>query len=91
MANEDTWTTYAENRLLGQHVSMVRYLSKEEAESMGWDTRPLVIQFGDGSIVFPSKDDEGNGAGTMFGCSGRENLPEEEESDQWTFPALDLQ
>lgn len=90
MATEDTWTEYAESRLLGQSVAMVRYLTKDEAATMGWDNRPLVIQFEDGSVIFPSRDDEGNGAGTLFGCGGSENLPESEDPEQWTFPVLSL-
>ena len=88
MATEDTWVEYAEDRLLGQHVAMVRYLSKEETEILGWRKRTLCLQFSDGSLLFASSDDEGNDAGTLKGVGSTDNLPEEEDPEFWTFPVL---
>ena len=73
------WTNYAQKRLVGKRVSSVRYLSVEEAAGMGWDYRPLVISFDDGSYVFSSQDDEGNNGGALFGGDGFKD---------WTFPVL---
>ena len=38
----------------------------KEQEALGWYNSSLVIFFTDGSYLFPSQDDEGNGAGALF-------------------------
>lgn len=51
--------------LVGKTIESVRYMTKEEAEQIDWYSRPLVIQFTDGTILYPQKDDEGNNGGAM--------------------------
>lgn len=85
---EDDWVEHAENHMLGKTVARVRYLTKEEAAQIGWDCRPLCIQFDDGSIIFPSSDDEGNSAGTMFGQDTPVGLPPGQSPLDWCFPSL---
>ena len=60
------WTKVASDMLLGRKIVKVRYLLAEEAEEMGWDHRPVVLQLDDGNIIYPSMDDEGNNGGAMF-------------------------
>jgi len=74
------WTSYARTRLVGKKVKSVRYLTEEEAESMMWYSRPLIIEFDDGSLIFPSMDDEGNNGGALFGQG--------KDGDDWTFPVI---
>jgi len=64
---ENYWEGMANKNLLGKKIVSVRYLSKREMEAMGWFKRSVVIQLDDGSIFFPSSDDEGNDAGALFG------------------------
>lgn len=69
MANKDIekrWTKIASDQLLGKKIAKVRYMSEEEMESLGWYSRCVVIQLDDGNLIFPSKDDEGNDAGSIF-------------------------
>jgi hypothetical protein len=63
------WNDQAKNRLLGRKIIGVRYMTEEERESMGWESSPAVLMLDDHSIWFPSRDDEGNGAGSLFGQS----------------------
>jgi hypothetical protein len=50
-------------------------MTKQEAKAMYWESRPLAIFFTDGSLIFPSMDDEGNDGGTLFGkTSDREDI-----------------
>tara|TARA_B100000575_G_C23011636_1_gene582737 strand:- start:779 stop:1024 length:246 start_codon:yes stop_codon:yes gene_type:complete len=77
---DSKWTKYASDKLVGKTIKLVRYLSEKEAESLGWYSRPLVIEFTDNSIIFPSKDDEGNDGGALFGQS--------KDNKEWTFPVL---
>ena len=79
MAKTD-WAKYAKTRLEGRTIVSVRYLKKEEMEDMGLYQRPLVMQLDDGSLLYPSKDDEGNDGGTMFGQSSK--------GEDWIFPVL---
>ena len=55
-------------------------MSEKEATDLAWYKRPLVIEFEDGTLVFPASDAEGNNGGVLFGQKpGGGNL---------TFPAL---
>jgi hypothetical protein len=77
---EQRWTKYGNDNLKGKVVESVRYLSKAEQEAMDWYNRPIVIQFTDGTIIFPSQDDEGNDGGALFGQSPK--------GKELTFPVL---
>jgi hypothetical protein len=46
---------------------------------LGWSSRSIVIHFTDGTVIFPSADDEGNNAGALFGMNKEGDL---------TFPVL---
>lgn len=67
---EKKWTEEAKKLLMGRKIVAVRYMSKEEAEDMGWYSRGVVLQLDDGNLVFPSADDEGNNAGALFTNKG---------------------
>ena len=47
-------------------IAAVRYMSQEEAKSMSWDKRPLVLHLDNGTLLFISRDDEGNDGGSLF-------------------------
>ena len=64
---EKHWNDFAKKHLLGKTIKSVRYMTNEEADNMGWMSRPLAIFFTDGSFIFPSMDDEGNDGGALFG------------------------
>lgn len=69
------WNTYARKHLVGKTIKAVGWMTEEEAAHVGWEhSRPIVIEFTDGSLIFPSADDEGNDGGAMFGQSGGEDL-----------------
>jgi hypothetical protein len=52
--------------LKGRTIVAARYMSKQEAEDMYWDSRPLVIHLDNGTLLFMSRDDEGNDGGALF-------------------------
>lgn len=58
--------------LIGLKIVDVRALTPEELETEGWgrDQYCTAIVLSDGSILFSSRDDEGNGPGRIFGMSG---------------------
>ncbi len=56
--------------LVGRTVVAVRPMTEEELEAEGWGNYllpPPAIVFDDATIVYPSRDDEGNGPGVLFG------------------------
>jgi hypothetical protein len=64
---EAVWTEEAEEQLLGKRVVGVRYLSAAESLELGWFKRCLLIEFEDGTRLYPSSDDEGNCPGAFLG------------------------
>lgn len=50
-------------------VKKIRKMTRKEASDEGWDdyeTRS-VIEFSDGTLIYASRDEEGNGPGALFG------------------------
>ncbi len=62
----DYWASKAANALVGRKIVAVRYLNDLEVSRLGWDSRSVVIEFDNGHIMWPSRDDEGNDAGALF-------------------------
>ena len=54
------------DNLIGKTITKVGYLSQQEADSLGWSKRPLVIYFNDGTYIGAMADDEGNNGGAYF-------------------------
>lgn len=61
------WNKHARDNLVGKKIVDARYMTDEERENSGWGYRALVIVFDDGSLIYPSADDEGNDTGALFG------------------------
>ena len=51
--------------MVGQKITEVRWLTKEEAEECGWTYQPIQITLENGVLLIPMSDDEGNEAGAM--------------------------
>jgi hypothetical protein len=55
---------------VGHTIAMVRPMTIRELEDEGWTLRsskPLAIILDDGTKIYASQDDEGNGPGALFG------------------------
>jgi len=63
---EKRWTDIATNLLVGRTIVAARYLAKDEAKRLGWHQRSVIFELDNGTLIFPSMDDEGNGAGALF-------------------------
>jgi len=74
-----------ENKLVGRTIVRVRRMEKGELEDEGWEPRrsmsaPLIIELDNGTSIYASRDDEGNGPGVLFGYVDDERARFEEES-----------
>jgi len=53
-------------------IVKVRRMTDKEMADNGWDgyhTNPPVLELEDGGILFPARDEEGNGPGVLFGVA----------------------
>lgn len=60
------WNKGAAKLLVGKKIVSVGYLLKDETESLGWHHSSLAIELDDGTVIYASRDDEGNDAGALF-------------------------
>ena len=60
------WTVQAASVLEGRTIKKVRYLDEDELRSLYWGSTAIVLELDDGTLVFPSRDDEGNEAGALY-------------------------
>ena len=51
--------------LKGKVIKQVTYMDDENMEGLGWNSRPAVIEFTDGTALIPMSDDEGNEGGAL--------------------------
>ena len=61
------WEDYAKKHLVGKKIVSIRWMYEDEVKAMGWHSRAIVMHLDDGSLLYPSRDDEGNDAGALFG------------------------
>ena len=66
----DEWEARLQS-LVGRRIKSVSYMSDSEIQAIGWNKSPIVIELEDGVLLFPSRDDEGNGAGSLFVDAGK--------------------
>ena len=63
------WNKKASDVLEGRRITKVMYMSAEDAETLGWHSRGLVLVLDNGVQVMPQSDDEGNNAGALWAGS----------------------
>jgi len=68
------WSGDATKIFKGKTVRKIEYLTDDEMNHMGWDSRAPVIVFTDGSWIIASSDDEGNEAGALFTSAPKMNV-----------------
>lgn len=74
------WVKYGEEHLKNRTIKKVRYLTKNEASGLGWQSRTIVLELDNGTLLLPSSDDEGNDGGALFGNT--------KSGKELTFPVL---
>jgi hypothetical protein len=51
--------------LVGRRITQVRYMGDDEMTLCGWSRSPVTLTLDDGTLLWPSSDDEGNDAGAL--------------------------
>jgi len=64
--------------LEGRSITAFRPMTQQELGAEMWDVThegpPYVIELDNGTIIFPSRDSEGNGPGCFFGTTAEGHL-----------------
>jgi hypothetical protein len=63
---EKKWQSAATKLLVGKKITSVSYMHPQDVSDMDWSRAPIVITLDDGTSIYPSQDDEGNGPGSIF-------------------------
>ncbi len=66
-------TDHDQTNFVGRRIVAVRAMTKDELAAEGWppnETVPTLV-LDDGTVLFPSRDEEGNGPGALFGATAR--------------------
>lgn len=62
-------------RITGRTIKKVYIGNKKFFEDQGWGDYPYgaatIVELDDGSVIFASQDEEGNGPGLMFGIDNK--------------------
>lgn len=66
MSLDDKWNQKARTALLGQTIVAVNYMDSDNADDMGWYSRPIMFKLSNGTVCYISSDDEGNDGGALF-------------------------
>jgi len=74
------WTEKAREVLLGRKIIAVNYLTEKDMENLGWYNAGVVIKLDDGTVFYPSTDDEGNDAGAIH--------YQKEGDNEWCLPVI---
>jgi hypothetical protein len=71
-----------DSKVVGRKIKEIRKMTAQECHSEGWQEeanypgrRPYCIALTGGTIIYPSRDYEGNGAGAFFGCTKVDGKP----------------
>jgi len=68
------WRKKAKDLLLNRKIVEVEWLTRTEADEIGWHKRPLAMKLDNGDWIFPMCDDEGNDGGALA-VGNTETLP----------------
>ena len=68
---KEKWIKDIKKVVLHRQIVGVRYMTDEEVEEFGWSSAAVVLALADGTLLFPSMDDEGNDAGAIFTTNDR--------------------
>ena len=65
------WENEARELLVGRTIRNVHYMAAADVAAQCWDRAALMIELEDGTRIWPSQDEEGNGPGALFTSSDK--------------------
>lgn len=68
-ALKKVWGDEAAKILQWRTIVSVRYMTEKEVEDLDFRRAGIVLILDDGTVIFPSMDDEGNDSGALFTTS----------------------
>ena len=75
---------------IGQRITNIRPMTDLELAAEGWDedylALPAVLELENGNLIYPSRDDAGNGPGALFGMIDGEAVRILGSGIPWTPP-----
>lgn len=66
-----------EQEVVGRTIVEVRPMTDAELQEEGWEDWnevPAALVLDDGTVLYPSRDTEGNGPGALFGIKGEQGF-----------------
>lgn len=63
---DQRWTKRVTDLLLNKTIVEVAFMSDKEMRDHGWSSRAVMFRLSTGEWIYPSRDDEGNGPGSLF-------------------------
>tara|TARA_Y200000002_G_scaffold377692_1_gene383730 strand:+ start:1911 stop:2276 length:366 start_codon:yes stop_codon:yes gene_type:complete len=70
------WKNRLSPEILGQRIVRMQYMSKKDAEGLGWYKRPLMLMLENGTWIIPQQDDEGNDGSALWLMNNNRELKE---------------
>lgn len=62
------------DEMVGKRIKVIRPLTRAELGFNGWHENTTAIELDDGTLIFASRDSEGNGPGALFGQKGKDGF-----------------
>ena len=63
---DQRWTQRVSDLLLNKTIVEVCFMTNKEMRDHDWNNRAVMFRLNTGEWVYPSRDDEGNGPGSLF-------------------------
>lgn len=63
------------HKIIGQKIKSIRLMNQDEVDYEGWNRPTVVLELENGVLLYPSRDEEGNDAGELFGRDAALQLP----------------
>jgi|15BtaG_2_1085339.scaffolds.fasta_scaffold00048_62 hypothetical protein len=76
----ERWVNYAREQLVGRTITNAFMMSQDDCDAMDWGSSGLMLELDNGTVIYPVRDDEGNGPGTLRGVT--------KDGEQLVFPVV---
>tara|TARA_R110000765_G_scaffold358802_1_gene449087 strand:- start:11 stop:289 length:279 start_codon:yes stop_codon:yes gene_type:complete len=64
--SKEEWLNRIKRVLLGRKITIVEYMDAQTSKELAWPDASIMLHLDSGIWIYPSQDDEGNNAGSLF-------------------------